>query len=1464
MIRRLIYAAGLATLAGIAVGQEAGFVERNVENALSGPGRIVDFVGFQGALSSSATADQITIADNDGVWITLSNVALNWDRAALLRGRVEVTELVAAEVDFQRAPGKGSGAPEAAASGFSLPELPVSVRIGRLAADRLILGSGLLGSEMVLGVSANAQLADGTGDISASAARLDGPTGAFDFSAAFDNETQMLSLDVDLEEGPGGLVVQAFGLPGEPSVDLALAGAGPLDRFDATLSLATDAEDRLTGQVRTSPERTDDGRNWTAFSASLSGNITPLFLPEYQEFFGPDTSLELIGRSDGDGHVDVNAFSLRAATLDLSGEGEIVAGRPSQFMARGRLAAEDGRPVLLPLSGPKTRIERADLVLDFDAQRGEAWSGEIAATGLDRPDATAEVLRLSATGTIATDDGPMAVTANLDFDAEGLGFPSEETSVAVGEAVTGRASIRWQEGAPLVLDQLELVGESYALGAIGQLERTGRDLGVSGSATVSASDLGAFAGLVGRPIGGAAEATLSGRGQILGGAFDLALAAETQSLSVGVAKVDALTRTVGNLRLMARRDEAGLVVEDFALETSEVSARGSGKILESGSRIDLDANLTKLGAEGLGIPGPADLVLSGEESEASQWQMNVDLTAPDTSLEFGGTADFARDPLIVEGVLSISAGDIGGYSGLAQRSLSGTVDLSATGHVSTDLRDLALEGRLSSTGLVTDIAEIDPILAGQSNIDLALRRSGDVVDIDRLIFASDDVDAEFSGQMDLGSVSQRGQGIIRASVRDATVFSRLAGRELAGGGRINLSGHSTFNLEEFLLDGDVSATDVLVGIPDIDPLLRGTTNIRIRAERDREEISIESLKYTGPLGRLAASGIGDLAGNVPRAEGAIDAELTDLSAFSQVSGLDLKGSLQIEGQGAATFDLDAVQIDVEAEATGLGLGQPELDDLLAGRLGLVANGSKTGARIAVNDLSVSGSAIQLSASGSVGDHDGDLAFDGRLDTLARFVPGLAGPLTASGRARPEGGNWTIETRADGPGGLTARISGDVRGDGQSVDLGVVGQAPLQIANRFIAPRSLTGAANFDLRISGAPSLQSLSGPVTVEGARFADPQIPLALEDIALRAVLSNANTALNAQARFGAGGSVVATGSLGLLPPNESDINVVLRQAVLRDPTLYETAITGNLDIRGPLSGNARISGALDLGPTEFRVPSTSISSLGAIPEITHIGETPEMRTTRDRAGLVDDGAASSGRETDIALDVQVSAPNRIFIRGRGLEAELGGALRLLGSANDLAPIGQFDLIRGRLDILGQRLALTEGRATLQGSLDPNLRLVATTTAETDGGSVEISIVVEGLASDPTVSFVSSPELPEDEVLALLLFGVNVENLSAFQAAQLAAAVATLAGRGGGGLVNSVRESLGLDDLDVVTGADGGTELTFGRYLADNLYTDVTVGTTGESTINLNLDVTRSITIKGSAGSDGSTGLGIFIERDY
>ncbi|MEY2961973.1 MAG: hypothetical protein RLZ60_1803, partial [Pseudomonadota bacterium] len=370
------------------------------------------------------------------------------------------------------------------------------------------------------------------------------------------------------------------------------------------------------------------------------------------------------------------------------------------------------------------------------------------------------------------------------------------------------------------------------------------------------------------------------------------------------------------------------------------------------------------------------------------------------------------------------------------------------------------------------------------------------------------------------------------------------------------------------------------------------------------------------------------------------------------------------------------------------------------------------------------------------------------------------------------------------------------------------------------------------------------------------------LRDLDGTITLANGSAQVEMTGASSLGGGLALRGRVGLNGGLNSALTVEANNIVVRDPTLYESTLSGAIAINGQLAGGAQISGTIDVTQSEIQVPSSTVGSLGDVPEVTHVGAPSDVSQTLQRAGLTGATATTAGGVGPAyGLDITINAPARLFVRGRGLDAELGGKLTLQGTTQQIIPAGQFNLIRGRLDILQQRFALTDGAITMQGDFIPKIRFVATT--ESLNGTT-VNVIVEGPASAPEVSFTSAPELPQDEVLSQLLFGRDMSSISAFQAVQLAAAVGTLTGRSGGGLIDKIRQGSGLDDLDVTTDDAGNAALSAGKYLSDNVYTDVTVSSQGDTQINLNLDLGGNFTAKGGFGTTGDTSVGVFFEKDY
>lgn len=1489
-----VLAVSLVSLAGgpAAAQDDRTFLEGVLENALAGEGRDVQVSGFRGALSSTATIDRITFADPAGVWLTLEDVVLDWNRAALLRGRLSVNTLSAGSIVLARPP-VGEADPETPApeaSGFRLPDLPVAVRIGEISSPAITFGAPVFGIESTFTLDGSVSLESGEGAGRLDISRSDGPQGRFLVEGAFANATEVLTLAVELDEAAGGIVSTLAGLPGEPSVALSVEGQGPLSNFEATLALATDGEERLSGTLALGGEGVGPG-DPRPFRADLTGDIAPLFAPAYRDFFGSEVALFAAGVRGADGALDLDDFRLDAASIDLSGTlATGPDGRPRRFQIGGEIASVDGAPVLLPLPGDPTRVDAVTLDAAFDAAEDDAWTAAFRIRGLDRPGFTAEEIVLEGGGNILgiEDGGQAGVTANLDFAATALDLGDPAAGEALGERVTGRIELTRFADEPLRIARFDIAGESYTFEAAGTLDIADRDLAVDGRARASVRDLSVFTGLAGRTLAGAAEVSLAGQAAILGGTFDASVEGRTEDLSIGETRIDALLRGTTLLNVEVARDLDGIDLSVFRLGSPVARITAEGVIRSAGTRLNLSAALDDGTLLLPGLDGRHSLSVIAE-GNGEVWSIRSSLTGQTLSGAITGELDDSDPVPAFDGVVQLTTSDLSPLADLARiPALGGSASVRVQGSARADLSRFDMVLTAEENGLTIGRPDLDAVLAQGLALRLdAAREDGGPVTLRVLSVDAPSLSATLDGlvsglpadltALDAGVLDTAAfDGRLTLDAPDLSPLGALVGLpRLSGSLDARAEGDVALNLSRFDLRLDAQEQGLSLGRPDLDPLLSRGLTLALDARRAAGgPVTLEVLEAASPTISVAASGT--LSG-LPDAlvppppgiadtaafDGRIALTASDLSPLGPVAGLPgLGGALDATLQGRVSADLQTLDLSLAADGRSFRTGIPAADAYLAGSSALTVEALRQDGRIELRNARFTAPGLSGAVDGTLTDDGGNLAATLTLDDLGRIVEGFSGPATTRIEARTSGGGpWSVSGTAQGPGGTALRTEGTVARGLDQVDLGITGEVPLGLANPFIQPRSIDGRATLDLRLSGAPALSSLSGRIVTADARLVAPTLGVVLEQVGATVALGAGRAQLDVAAAVQGGGAVSLSGPVTLTAPYPGDLRLTFSEARLRDPSLFETSVSGTLAVSGPLAGGAAISGALSLGQTDLRIPSGVTGGTAPIPSITHVAEPSAVRQTRRRAGIIDDNGNGNGGGPGgpaYGLDIRIDALNRIFVRGRGLDAELGGSLRIGGTTANVIPAGQFDLIRGRLDILGRRLVLDEGSITLQGNFDPVLRLSATSEA----GGILVSVILEGTPSDPDVRFQSTPELPEDEVVARLLFGRGLDTISPFQAAQLAASVATLTG-GGNGLLGNLREGFGLDDLDIATDAAGQTQLTLGTYLTEDLYTNVAVSE-GRTEIEINLDLTPSITLRGATADDGTSSIGIRFERDY
>lgn len=894
----------------------------------------------------------------------------------------------------------------------------------------------------------------------------------------------------------------------------------------------------------------------------------------------------------------------------------------------------------------------------------------------------------------------------------------------------------------------------------------------------------------------------------------------------------------------------GIDVQQFALTAQAVELGGT-------LRLNEDLWPAFLDIEGEIAQGGADVVLPGSDAGVTVTSVTLDVfydvAQGDALKAVFDIRDIVHDAARIDRL----ALDVDGI-------LDGTVD--AIGRLVANIT-------LDAAGLEIQDADVAEALGD------AVRASAEVtyvedapIEIADLIVSGPDFglsgDVVIEG-LDNGFPTQLRLDV---SARDLSRFAALAGQPLSGAAQLSVFGDVTPLSSMFDVTIVGQTRDVTTGIAEADALLRGRTALSLAAARDATGTFLRDLLLKNDALDVAADvalrsqgsdvkarlRLADIALVVPQYQGAVSLDAT---------------AQQGENGWQVDVDLDA-PYDSRAVVSGLATGPdadltfdisvPEIKPLVPAASGpLKAQGrlwqSDKGYEI---DLTAAGPFdARLAVEGLATGPEARVTVDAGLPDMGVLISELSGALALTGDVARAGADWAVDTRLEGPAGMIADILGTVAGDGSTLDLALKGQVPLGLSGPFLTPRSLTGPASFDLALKGAPSLDALSGRITTSNAAFSAPNLKLGLQNIATQVDIAQSRVQLDLGADIAAGGRLQVGGSLGLTSL-AADLTIALRNAVLSDPKLYAAFLDADITVQGPLTGGARIAGDINLDEVNVTVPGTGVTSIGAIPEIRHRGAPVRVTRTRARAGVLpsESPQAASGNSPAFPLAVNINAPSKIFIRGRGLNAEMGGDLQIRGDTNNIVSSGSLDLIRGRLDIIGKRFDLDEGSVQFQGSVTPYI-LFVTTTDVPDGTA---SITVEGIATEPEITFSAVPEAPEDEVLSLILFGRYISELSAFQALQLANGISQLTGRGGINVIGGLRDGIGLDELDVTTAEDGSASVTAGKYITDEIYTDVTTNSEKGTDISLNIDLTDALTGKATVAEDGNSSIGLFFERDY
>ncbi|MFO1083807.1 MAG: translocation/assembly module TamB domain-containing protein [Reyranellaceae bacterium] len=963
-------------------------------------------------------------------------------------------------------------------------------------------------------------------------------------------------------------------------------------------------------------------------------------------------------------------------------------------------------------------------------------------------------------------------------------------------------------------------------------------------ATVTLPDFAVFSALAERPIAGRGTWDVTATSDAEG----VSLSWEGAANNIGVAGLPA---NLSKMKIELSGAASWHFDQSWTLSDVRVSADGAaltiaGRGQAQAADLDLSLDLPRLGLLQPDLAGSTKLAATIHQSEAG------------TDLSVTGEASDLRQGPLTSRRLSMSTSLSRDPTGVIQGTLATNGDLAN--------QRLSLEGRFryDRDGLAVPTFQGQWASAVLNIADLAItrtRRSGRAqLQIARLQDAVPLVGTDLAGSLDLEitaadippdkqaasdpaaaglvTVTMQGKGLssgttsiasldLKGTVKDplntATTDATLTVGGMKGAGDINrvtatangnrqglvVALQATGSRTDASMRGKVEpdGNDIQVSLSRFEGRHSGIPVALTAPTRLRiagSRISLDPTNFRLGGGRLSARGtIDPIASDLQLELSALPLSLIDTVA----PGTNLDGTAQakIQVRGA----MATPQVDATYSVTGARFRRP--DAALIPALSVQGSGAVSGNQASVDARLRAGGATNLTLKGKA------------------TIPSGAGPLSGS-----------------------ATVTGTID---------VAPFAPL-LGNDL---RNITGTLRPNLtldlsgsRISGSGGIDFTNGAVALpeSGMRLSGGEGRIALQGDTVQVQRLTFQTGRNGT--LSATGTVRLDAAQGVAP----DISVTSRNALLVNRPDLVAVISSSLEVSGSTASGIDISGPITIDRAEIFVGSQQSADFPTIEvrEINKPGAPPPSAQPAARRPPAETA-------TPIRLALAIRAPQAVFVRGRGLDAEMSGDLQVGGSPAAPTVVGGLTMRRGEFDLAGRRLTFRRGVVTLDNldQVDPRLDFVASTSVQ----STTINVAIGGTARTPTISVTSIPSLPADEAMAMLLFGKPSSSLSPFELAQAAQGLAELTGRSPGtNVLGRLRGGLGLDRLSVgSTGSGANPQMTIeaGRYVAPGVYVGARQGATGNSSRGVvQIDILDNVKIEGDVGADSNGRVGVKMQWDY
>jgi len=412
-----------------------------------------------------------------------------------------------------------------------------------------------------------------------------------------------------------------------------------------------------------------------------------------------------------------------------------------------------------------------------------------------------------------------------------------------------------------------------------------------------------------------------------------------------------------------------------------------------------------------------------------------------------------------------------------------------------------------------------------------------------------------------------------------------------------------------------------------------------------------------------------------------------------------------------------------------------------------------------------------------------------------------------------------------------------------------------------------GQLKLDLQVSGTLQQPQMQGSFLLNDGVLQLEATGQRYQDIQMRLVFAGSRVDLQ-QLRVGSpSGALEVVGWAELAGQTLRQVDVTVRSqdfAAMNTPFI-QAHTSMDLSVRGSLQ-EMTVAGTVTV--PRLRVEVDKIPGTG------HKNVQPWELTVKGvygpGPGAVGNGGdgAPSAPQIDVPLpflraDIRVDIPRNAWIHGPGTAMEISGEVQLTKALQQPFILsGGITMVRGFATVYGKKFVMQQGQVTFTGSpeIDPFVNITITHTVS----NYLVTIHVDGKARKPQVTFSSTPELDQSDILSLLIVGKTMDQLTSAEQSSLSS---QLGGAAGGLMTGKLQEAiggaLGLDTLTINSGTAG---VSVGQYVTQDLYMSYEVGMSkGEGNrVGIEYSINRNLKLKGSTSDKGDSAIDILWRRDY